>query len=248
MSKLIGNQIIEINTVDSTNNYAAKLLNQTKIPFGTVIMALFQSEGKGQRNASWQSSSGENLLVSTLLNVKDLGSDNIYYLSKAVALAVRFCIVDFLNKDAKIKWPNDVLVDGEKIAGVLIENKWKNQNLHSSVVGVGINVNQFDFPLPFSATSLALCLNKKLEVSEVLESWCKWMNLYFGYLLDREFVLIDRTYHQHLINMDNWAQFVVDDHSFTAKTIGVNPQGQLILKLKDGQEKLFNLKEIRQIV
>ena len=70
-TKKIGDQIYKVKSVDSTNNYAAMLLKQTKIPFGAVIMSYNQTDGKGQRNTNWQSNAGENLLVSVVLKMEN---------------------------------------------------------------------------------------------------------------------------------------------------------------------------------
>ena len=140
------NQIIKLSTVDSTNNYTAKLITQTKIPFGTVIMADFQSKGKGQRNQSWVSEKYKNLLVSIFVNSSFLNTKSIFYLSKITALALREFIYDTLQMETLIKWPNDIIIGDKKIAGILIENQWKNNYIKSSIIGLGININQVVFP------------------------------------------------------------------------------------------------------
>ena len=92
-SQYFGSHIIQIDRVSSTNNYAAKLLNQTKIPFGAVIMAQFQDDGRGQRGAVWQSKFGENLLFSTILEGILMKGCPPFYLSKCVAIVLRSIIV-----------------------------------------------------------------------------------------------------------------------------------------------------------
>ena len=122
---LIGNHLIELDTVDSTNNYAAKLLNQTKIPFGTVILSQFQYDGKGQRGSQWRGEGGENLTFSVLIDGSQLKKIPFFLLSKCVAISIKNLIEQFTNKNVSLKWPNDVYVDTKKIAGILIENQWK---------------------------------------------------------------------------------------------------------------------------
>ena len=75
---LIGNNIVKLNTVDSTNNYAAKMINQTNVPFGTVIMSRFQTSGKGQRASNWVSSFNENLLFSVILDTSFVKPSEIF--------------------------------------------------------------------------------------------------------------------------------------------------------------------------
>ena len=132
-SQYFGSHIIQIDRVSSTNNYAAKLLNQTKIPFGAVIMAQFQDDGRGQRGAVWQSKSGENLLFSTILEGSLMKGCPPFYLSKCVAISIKDTLSYYVKQKVHLKWPNDVLVERQKIAGVLIENQWKGNNLFSSI-------------------------------------------------------------------------------------------------------------------
>ena len=127
-NKKIGNQIYKVKSLDSTNNYAAKLLKQTKIPFGAVIMSYNQTDGKGQRDTNWESNAGENLLISVVLDMKNIPVSNIFYLSKSMALAVRACVSQITALECMVKWPNDIMVRNQKVAGILIENQWRSYN------------------------------------------------------------------------------------------------------------------------
>ena len=168
-SQYFGSHIIQIDRVSSTNNYAAKLLNQTKIPFGAVIMAQFQDDGRGQRGAVWQSKSGENLLFSAILDGSLMKEFPPFYLSKCVAVSIRDTLSYFLKHKIHLKWPNDVLVQRRKIAGVLIESQWKGNDIFSSIIGVGLNVNQTQFEYGFDATSMKLLSANEYDLKEVLQ-------------------------------------------------------------------------------
>jgi BirA family biotin operon repressor/biotin-[acetyl-CoA-carboxylase] ligase len=246
--KEVGNQIIKLNSVDSTNNYAAKLLKQTKVPFGTVIMAHYQTNGKGQRNASWDSSEKDNLLMSVLLDTSSISPNMIFYLSKIVALSIRSLLEKYELGQAQIKWPNDVIIDKMKLSGVLIENKWKNSFVSSSIVGIGLNVNQISFSGFYNACSLKSLTSVDYDIDEVLKSICKELSNYFKLLVDKEFAKIDSEYHEHLVNFNKWAKFLENGQAFNAKVIGVNQQGELMLELTDGKIRNFELKEITQLL
>lgn len=148
-------QIIWRSVLDSTN---AALKKQTDAPTGTTIAAEFQEAGRGQRGNSWESEKGKNLLFSTLLRPKTITPERQFELSMVVSLA----ILDVLRAhgiDAKIKWPNDIYVEGDrKICGILIEHTVSGTSIEASVVGVGLNVNQkiffSDAPNPISMIGL----------------------------------------------------------------------------------------------
>ena len=114
---IIGNQVIKVQSVDSTNNYAAKLLNQTKVPFGSVIMAYYQTSGRGQRNSVWSSANGNNLLISVILDLSSIPPPKIFYLSKLIALAIKSSVENIIGNEVKLKWPNDILVNKKKSGG-----------------------------------------------------------------------------------------------------------------------------------
>ena len=246
--KEIGNQVIKVKSIDSTNNYAAKLLNQTKVPFGTVIMAHYQTNGKGQRNTIWSSNGGDNLLMSVLLDLSFMHSEKIFFLSKSIALAIRAAVVDVIGIESHLKWPNDVLIDNKKIAGVLIENQWKKSNIVSSVVGVGLNVNQVDFQESFSATSLKKITNKNYNVDNILKVLCKKLNKYYDQLASLKYDNIDLEYHQHLVNNNKFCEFEENNMVFSAKVKGVNQQGELMLEFTNGDVKSYGLKQITQLL
>ena len=247
-TKKIGDQIYKVKSVDSTNNYAAKLLKQTKIPFGAVIMSYNQTEGKGQRDTNWESNAGENLLISVVLDMKNIPVSNIFYLSKSMALAVRACVSQVTALECMVKWPNDIMVRNQKVAGILIENQWRRQEISSSVVGIGLNVNQTSFSSDINATSLYNITLHKYDLDEVLEVLFEKMEFYYSEFKNGGYSIIDKEYHGFLFNYNVWSSYSIDGEVFEAKNRGVVETGQLQLELKSGQLQLFELKEIKQLL
>ena len=243
----IGNQIIKLNSVDSTNNYAAKLLKQTKVPFGTVIMARYQTNGKGQRNGVWDAEGESNLLMSVILDTQFLPIQKVFFLSKVVALALNSSVRQF-GIQASIKWPNDLVVNKKKIAGILIENQWIGQRLSSSIIGIGLNINQVFFPKSYNATSLKLLTSRFFIIEDILKVVCHNLNQYYNQLIDLKFKKIDLEYHDFLINYNQSANFKLNNEIFTAKVVGVNEDGELLLQLNSGHVKCYKLKEITQLL
>ena len=243
-SQSLGNQIIKLSSVNSTSNYTAKLVKETKISFGTVIMADFQTHGKGQRSSFWKSDKGLNLLISIYFDSSFLNSENIFFLSKAIALAIRQCIEKITGIKASIKWPNDILINGSKIAGVLIENQWKNEKLSSSIIGIGLNVNQVVFSGLENVISLRNITSKVYNLNSILKSLCSSLDTQFTRLRNFDFFEIDRQYHSFLSNYNQWSNYEKNKINFKGKLIKVDSFGKMVLELENGDKKSFEIKEI----
>lgn len=139
--------IIWHNELDSTNSEAARHL--TALDNLSVVAARSQTSGRGQGDHTWTSRAGENLTFSIVLKPEGISSKESFIVSQITALSVvRF--LDTFGIEAKIKWPNDIYVlgksDGKKICGILIENTFKGEDLISSIIGIGLNINQIEFP------------------------------------------------------------------------------------------------------
>lgn len=247
-SQYFGSHIIQIDRVSSTNNYAAKLLNQTKIPFGAVIMAQFQDDGRGQRGAVWQSKSGENLLFSAILDGSLMKECPPFYLSKCVAVSIRDTLSYFLKHKIHLKWPNDVLVERRKIAGVLIESQWKGNNLFSSIIGVGLNVNQTHFEYGFDATSMKLLSANDYDLKEVLQVLCAKLNFNFNRLLSKEYSGLQQDYLSSLYKYNEKTHFKIGDKLEEVVLKDVNENGMVSLEMLGGKIKEYDFSQARQII
>ena len=243
-SQSVGNQIIKLSSVDSTNNYTAKLVKETKISFGTVIMADFQTRGKGQRSSYWKSDKGLNVLISIYFDSSFLNTENIFFLSKTIALAIRECVEKITGIEVLIKWPNDILVNSKKIAGVLIENQWKNEKLLSSIIGIGLNVNQIVFLGEDNATSLKNLTSKVYDLNSVLKTLCSSLDTQFSRLRNFEFTEIDGQYHSFLLNHKRWCSYEKNKILLKGKLIKVDFFGKMVLELENGVKKSFDVKEV----
>ena len=243
-----GSHIIQIDRVSSTNNYAAKLLNQTKIPFGAVIMAQFQDDGRGQRGAVWQSKPGENLLFSAILDGSLMKECPPFYLSKCVAVSIKDTLSYFLKHKIHLKWPNDVLVERRKIAGVLIESQWKGNNLFSSIIGVGLNVNQTHFEYGFDATSMKLLSANDYDLKEVLQVLCTKLNFNFNRLLSKEYSDLQQDYLSSLYKYNEKTHFKIGDKLEEVVLKDVNENGMVSLEMLGGKIKEYDFSQVRQII
>ena len=147
--------IIWLESVDSTNEEAKRHISD--IDNLSVLSALEQTAGRGQRGNKWTSNTGENLMFSIVLKDPKISARDQFVLNEIASLAV----VDFLSMhgiSARIKWPNDIYVGLKKICGILIENSLQGSAISSSIIGIGLNINQrnFNVNLP-NPTSMVLC-------------------------------------------------------------------------------------------
>jgi len=239
---------IFLNETESTNNYANQLLLSKAAAEGTVVMTQFQTKGKGQQGNSWESEPGKNLLASYILQPNFLKAVDQFYLSKAVSLALTDLLADE-NIEVSIKWPNDIYSGNKKIAGILIENSIIGSNLHSAVVGVGINLNQTvfisDAPNP---VSLAQLTGKNFNIENIAERLWEKLEIRYNELKSTALKTIDSAYLNRLFRYKAWAFYSKQGEIFEARITGVGQFGQLILEQKDGTKTEHQFKEVEFII
>jgi BirA family biotin operon repressor/biotin-[acetyl-CoA-carboxylase] ligase len=145
-SSTFDNQLIELESVDSTNNYAMGLVHEGLASDGLICLARHQWAGKGQRGKIWQSEPGQNLIMSLIIEPQPLDLSQQFLLSAAVSLAILDLVLTFSGNKWTIKWPNDIFWNDRKAAGILIESVIHGKNWPFAVIGIGMNLNQVSFP------------------------------------------------------------------------------------------------------
>lgn len=243
----IGKNIIFLPEIDSTNSYATNLLKNVKLPEGTVLHTANQTHGKGQRGRSWIAQSTSNLTASVILKPLFLNLKNQFFLYQITALACYDTMAELLDIsqiDIKIKWPNDILINRRKIAGILIENNVLNSQFNWCVVGVGINVNQLIFDNEFKATSLKLISGNDFNVDLVLKLVCKHLEKYYLALRSDKLKWIKESYMTHLFGLNNWLDFEILGTIRTFMVKGISDDGLLLLKNEKGELIKVDVKEV----
>ena len=240
----VGQNLIRLKTVDSTNDFTKRLLKDSTPPEGTVVIAEFQQKGRGQRGMQWIAEQGKNLTFSLLLYPGYLSADQQFNLSKAVALGV----LDFVKKrvggKVSIKWPNDIYIDHSKVAGILIENTLKGNTVGSSIIGIGLNLNQTFFPEELAnPTSLTLETGNNFDLDRSLRDLCKFLEVRL-LQLKSDLSVFDEEYQNNLYCLNQWRWFDCQGQSFYARITGVNEQGKLALEHQDGTLHYYELKTI----
>jgi BirA family biotin operon repressor/biotin-[acetyl-CoA-carboxylase] ligase len=236
-------------SVSSTNTFAQQMALEQNIAEGSVIMAQFQEQGKGQRGNGWLSKPGENLLLSVVLYPTFLPVDRLFSLSQVAALSVSDTISSLIDSGVYIKWPNDIYVANGKIGGILIENTFRGQALHAAIVGIGVNVNQQDFGNELKhATSLYLQSGQIFNIKSIAEQLHHNLRHYYQMLKTGKFETINARYHEKLFRRNMHCSFKHDGIIFNGQIREVTFAGQLMVETSTGEKCTFDLKEIEMVI
>jgi BirA family transcriptional regulator, biotin operon repressor / biotin---[acetyl-CoA-carboxylase] ligase len=243
----IGQNAIHLTIVDSTNSYASEMLRQIKPVEGTIIYTFEQKSGRGQRGNFWHSEPNKNVALSLILYPSFLPVNDQFLLTKMVSLAVADLMAEMLPGQAsgvKIKWPNDIYVNDKKIAGILIENGIAQNIIQSSVIGIGLNINQVDFPEGLNACSLKLISGKEFRLQEVIEALCGFIEGRYLQMKANKHELSSNDYLRRLYRLNEWSNYSLFNEITEGRIKGVSASGKLQLELRSSEIKEFDLKEI----
>lgn len=250
-TKIIGQQLIELYSVDSTNKHAAELLAQHKVAHGAVILAHEQTAGRGQRGRIWRSGASLDLTISAILQFEHLKASEQFALAKIASLAVHDVVssamkvaVDRGSDLVRIKWPNDVLIDRRKVSGILIKNDIVGGLVMNSVVGIGINVNSGDLDAEFNATSLRMETGLEHDRSALLEHLCQRLEYQMD-LWQNDPDGMGRAYTGLLWSRGRFANFELDGQPYSARPMDVDEDGRLLVEDEDGKVQVFGYDRLR---
>ena len=233
-------KIIHIEETDSTNRW---LQNQAACPLDspTVVVAEFQTAGKGCGTNSWESERGKNLTFSMLIHPKAIPARQQFHISMAVSLAVCEALGQHIG-DLNIKWPNDIYWRNGKIGGMLIENQLQGSAIKSSIIGIGLNVNQQTFrsdaPNPVSMWQITgQETDRRLLLDDILR--CMDHYLYHG---------IRQQYLQMLYRRKGFHPYTDRGGAFMAEIVEVEDDGHLVLLDDSGQHRRYAFKEVQFVI
>ena len=239
-------RIIKLNAIDSTNSFLRQLSTEESVDDFTVVVADYQTDGRGQMGTQWQSQNDKNLMFSVFKEVEGVDVLSHFYISMAVSLAVFEALKVFQINQLKIKWPNDILSEQQKLCGILIENVIKQNTLQSSIIGIGINVNQTQFNDLPNATSMQLISGKHFDREHVLKEVLKQLTYYFSLLNSKSYSILKQAYEANLFRMDKPSTFKDNEGTlFTGFIKGVSDSGHLKVLVEDDIVKSFELKEVQ---
>ncbi len=245
-----GQNVITLQRIPSTNEYLKEELSKsTPLPEGTVIMAVNQYAGRGQKGTLWQSEPGKNLTFSMLLTPTFLAPKHQFALTVAISLAVVRWLESLADVIVKVKWPNDIYIAQKKIGGILIENILKGKVWKSAVVGIGINVNQTVFPdtIREHTTSVKQILHRDCQIPELLVDLCKQIEREYVALKAGRFEVLLADYTHHLYRLGELHPFLVDGVRVNGVLSGVTETGRLQIDF-NGHFVDFDIKEIAFVI
>jgi len=241
---MIGSTIIHLDSVDSTNNYAATELLTKSLNEGTVVAAGCQNAGRGQWRAKWESAPGLNLTFSVVLYPDWLDLSRQFLLSQTISLGM----ADYLSQSIQgvsVKWPNDIYVNDKKIAGILIETAIMGDRFSHAIVGVGLNVNQevfvSDAPNP---VSMKILTDECYDLDSTLNDLCQKLDLRYRQLVGSEYETLQYDYQKLLYKRGIWANFRAQEEDFEGRISGVESDGRVLIETRDGEERGFYFKEV----
>lgn len=231
-------QIVHLDETDSTNHWLREHGEGDM-----VVVADYQTAGRGCGTNRWESERGRNLLFSMLFHPTQLSAANQFFISQAVSVALCETLEQYIDRRVEIKWPNDIYVDDRKICGILIENRLQGSVIRDSIIGIGLNVNQrvfvSDAPNPVSLYQLTGQETDSLQ------------------LLDRFLLAFDSAfnskttcfaYKERLFRRGKDSLYKGKTTCFTARLMDVLPDGRLLLVDHEGKERLYAFKEVQFVI
>jgi len=234
-----------ITECDSTNKYIRQMMSVDKQKISSLVRAGYQINGKGQSDNYWESEESKNLLFSFSMFPNELKAYNQFYISAIVALS----LLELLNKyipeeKIKIKWPNDIYVNKQKIAGILIENAVNGDYIESSIIGIGLNVNQINFSesIP-NPVSLAIICGKDFDLQALLNDYKMIFAKSFRSLNDFQYSNIKSHYLSNLFQIDQEHQYKVNNNICNGIIRGVDDHGFLKMEI-DKEVRSFDIKDV----
>ena len=238
-------KIIYYKQLDSTNAKIQELAAQGA-KHGTVVVAEEQTAGKGRRGRNWESPAGDNIYMSVLLR-PEIAPEKAPMLTLVMAYSVTKAIQMQGVDGVQIKWPNDLVLSGKKICGILTEMNLSGRDIDHVVVGVGVNVNTTEFSKELSekATSLYLECGKKISKRKLTGAIVAHFEKdYEAFLETEDLSFLRETYNCLLINREKEVRVLEPGHEYTAFAKGINERGELLVRTEDGEEKTIFAGEV----
>lgn len=239
-------KIIKLNAIDSTNSFLKELAQESLLENFTVVVTNHQTNGRGQTHTNWFSEPFKNLTFSILINDLSLVIEKAKYISFAASLAVYNTLNRNGVRNLSIKWPNDILSANKKICGILVENTFRKDQIKNSIVGIGLNVNQTQFPEHLkNVSSLQLLVQKEFNLDELLHEIISNLKNNITLLNNKNYEVLEQNYLEVLYKKNTPAMFKdANNQTFLGKIIGISKTGELQIQFENESVKTFGIKEV----
>lgn len=233
-----GRNVVFYEITDSTNVQAKRLAEQGAVE-GTLVVAEEQTAGRGRRGRDWRSPAGSNIYFTLLLR-PEYATDCASMVTLVMALAVREAVQEICGMDAGIKWPNDVVMGGKKVTGILTEMSLEGMEIQHVVIGVGINVKEQTFPAEIAdrATSLEEAAGKPVSRAALLQKIMEHFEVdYEKFLQTKDLSLLKQGYNGALVNLGREVRVLDPAGEYSGTALGINEKGELLVRTADGSVK-----------
>jgi len=241
-------KLIKLDAIDSTNDFLKKLVQKQTVENYTVITAKAQTKGRGQMGSTWSTEVNKNLIASILVKDSVSTINNIFNLNITIAVSIIQALQKQKIPHLNVKWPNDIMAENKKIAGILIENSIKENGKIDSIIGIGLNINQTNFENLPKASSLKNIMNQDFDIDEILENVVLQIKKKMGKLKNDKTDFLWNEYDSYLFKKGKPTLFEdANQERFMGIIQKVNPNGKLEVILEDDSIKQFEIKEITMI-
>jgi len=239
-------KIIKLSAIDSTSSFLKEMAKKSDLENYTVIIAEEQTKGRGQQRNSWISEPSKNLTMSIFIDDLNLKIHNQKYLNFAISLAIFKTLTALKIENLSIKWPNDIMSVNKKICGILIENSISSNKIYASIIGIGLNVNQIQFPESLkNASSLKALTNITYDLDNLLIKLIKEIRSSIKILSLEKYTQLEQQYLAVLYKKNIPTMFKnSEDVLFMGKILGISDSGNLLIELEDDIIKEFGIKEV----
>ena len=226
----VGQEIFYYDVTESTNTRVKELIEDGH-PSGVLAVSNQQTAGKGRRGRSWESPAGAGIFMSLALK-PEINPNNASMLTLVTALAVSKAITNLTGHEALIKWPNDIVMNGKKICGILTEMSAQFDYINNIVIGIGINVHKQIFPddIVDKATTIDEECGQFIRRAELIEEiWEQFEKYYSIFLETEDLSAMVREYNGLLVSMNKQVKVLDPKEPFEGKAMGITPRGELIV-------------------
>ncbi len=236
-TRTLGRPLHYVPTVTSTNTLAMEAA-QLDARHGTAFLADYQTNGYGRRGRLWQSAKGQNLTFSVILHLPISGTIT-GMVPLAAALAVSEAVARIVSpNNPQLKWPNDILLEGRKVCGILLQSL--GAPVTPMVLGIGLNVNQSIFPpeLSDSATSLLLATGQHVDRASMMANVLLHLEKNLG-LLSTDPALVRKRYTKNLVGVGDNCEITTVNEKIIGTLMGIEESGALILETSKGLRTIY---------
>lgn len=242
--KWAGKKICRYHEIDSTNMEARRLAEVDEA-HGTVVVAESQTSGRGRRGRRWNSTEGAGLWFSMILR-PDILPEYAPALTLVAAMAVTKAVERMTGTKPGIKWPNDLVLSGKKVCGILTEMNVGQDGIKYIILGIGINVKAQEFPMEIAdiATALEMECNKKISREQLLAAvLAEFEYFYEQYMQTLDMSLMLEEYNKYLLNLDKQVRVLDPQGAYEGIARGINSTGELLVE-REGELIAINSGEV----